>query len=141
MKKCFDSDDVKIATLVRKVAPGEDLLNPNQIKVVIDKFNRAIYFSRSVIPFIREAEPSQWTLRHSFYKHIGLYAYRTDVLEELTRLSRTPLEIAESLEQNRWIENGFKINTAVTKWESIGIDTPEDLEKAKALFSHFFDLK
>ena len=140
LKKCFDSEDVKIATLIRKTAPGEDLFNPNQIKVVIDKFNQALYFSRSVIPFVREADPSQWTLRHSFYKHVGLYAYRTDVLGELTRLFRTPLEIAESLEQNRWLENGFRIKTSVTKWESIGIDTPEDLEKAKEIFGHLFIL-
>jgi 3-deoxy-manno-octulosonate cytidylyltransferase (CMP-KDO synthetase) len=80
---------------------------------------------------------SKWTLKHTFYKHIGLYAYRTTTLAKITRLPRSPLEIAESLEQNRWLENGYRIRTALTKWESVGIDTPEDLEKAKLLLDHF----
>ena len=130
LKSCFNDKSVEIATLIRKTLPGEDIFNPNQPKVVTDSEGNALYFSRSAIPFIRDCEPSLWTEKHVFFKHIGLYAYRTSVLRKITRLERSSLEIAESLEQNRWIENGFKIRTAITEWESIGIDTPDDLEKA-----------
>lgn len=127
---CFNDKTVEIATLIRKTLPGEDLFNPNQPKVVVDSSGNALYFSRSVIPYIRDAEKEKWHEKHIFYKHIGLYAYRTGVLRQVTKLNRSSLEIAESLEQNRWLENGLKIRTAVTEWESIGIDTPGDLEKA-----------
>jgi 3-deoxy-manno-octulosonate cytidylyltransferase (CMP-KDO synthetase) len=134
---CFNSPEVKLATLIRKVEAHEDIFNPNHPKVIVNKSGYAIYFSRSVIPYIRDAEKEEWIKKHLFYKHIGLYAYRSTVLSEITKLPRSPLEIAESLEQNRWIENGFSIRTAVTKWESIGIDTPEDLEKAKLILEEF----
>ena len=91
----------------------------------------AIYFSRAAIPYMRDAETREWSEKHTYYKHIGLYAYRAETLRQLTTLPQGNLEIAESLEQNRWIENGFRIRTALTIWENIGIDTPEDLEKAK----------
>lgn len=131
---CFNDSTVEIATLVRKVGSGEDILNPNQVKVVLDKSGNAIYFSRAAIPFVRDSEASGWTNKHTFYKHLGLYAYRTKTLGAITSLPRSPLEIAESLEQNRWIENGYRIRTAVTVWESLCIDTPEDLERAKIFF-------
>jgi 3-deoxy-manno-octulosonate cytidylyltransferase (CMP-KDO synthetase) len=134
---CFNSPGVELATLIRKVEVHEDIFNPNHPKVIVNNSGDAIYFSRSVIPYIRDAEKDDWINKHLFYKHIGLYAYRTSVLSKITRLPRSPLEIAESLEQNRWIENGFRIRTAVTKWESIGIDTPEDLEKAKLILDEF----
>ncbi|MEI6047578.1 MAG: 3-deoxy-manno-octulosonate cytidylyltransferase [Bacteroidota bacterium] len=137
LMKCFTGESVEIATLVRKVDPGEDIFNPNQPKVIINTEGDAIYFSRAAIPFIRDTEKSDWSLKHVYYKHIGLYAYRTKTLKKLTLLPRSPLEISESLEQNRWIENGFRIRTAVTSWESIGIDTPDDLEKAKLLLDQF----
>jgi 3-deoxy-manno-octulosonate cytidylyltransferase (CMP-KDO synthetase) len=130
IKSCFSDRNVEIATLIRKADPGEDIFNPNQVKVVLDSEGNAIYFSRSAIPYYRDAEPSEWSGKHTFFKHIGLYAYRTGVLKKITKLPRSPLEIAESLEQNRWIENGLKIRTAVTKWESISIDTPDDLKRA-----------
>jgi 3-deoxy-manno-octulosonate cytidylyltransferase (CMP-KDO synthetase) len=130
VKDCFRNEDVEIATLIRKADPGEDIFNPNQPKVILNTFGDAIYFSRAAIPFIREAEKSEWTRKHVYYKHIGLYAYRTDILKRITRLTQSPLEISECLEQNRWLENGFRIRTALTVWESIGIDTPEDLERA-----------
>ncbi len=135
---CFSDPGVEIATLIRKAGPEEDLFNPNHPKVIIDSEKNAIYFSRSVIPFIRDFDRSEWSLRHIYYKHIGLYAYRTGVLKKITGLERSPLEMAESLEQNRWIENGFRIRTAVTPWESIGIDTPDDLEKARLLINNYF---
>ena len=138
LMKCFSDSKVKIATLVRKVEPGEDVTNPNQPKVILNKEGDAIYFSRAAIPYIRDSEMVDWSKKHVFYKHPGLYAYRTKTLKQLTLLARSPLEIAESLEQNRWIENGFHIRTAVTTWASIGIDTPDDLQKAKLLLEDFF---
>lgn len=137
LMKCFNSEEVELATLIRKAEPGEDIFNQNQPKVIVNTQGDAIYFSRSVIPFVRDAEKDEWTMRHIFFKHIGLYAYRTETLGRITRLQQSPLEKAESLEQNRWIENGFRIRTAVTEWESIGIDTPEDLQKAKLLLDKF----
>jgi 3-deoxy-manno-octulosonate cytidylyltransferase (CMP-KDO synthetase) len=131
VKQCFRSENVQIATLIRKAEPGEDIFNPNQPKVIINTEGDAIYFSRAAIPFHREGEKGEWTGKHSYYKHIGLYAYRAETLRRITRLAPSPLEIAESLEQNRWIENGFRIRTAVTIWESVGIDTPGDLERAQ----------
>ena len=134
---CFNSEEVEIATLIRKVEVHEDIFNPNQPKVVINRAGDAIYFSRSVIPYVRDAEKDEWTKKHPYYKHIGLYAYRLAALKNITLLPGSPLESAESLEQNRWIENGIRIRTAITKWESTGIDTPEDLEKAKSILKDF----
>jgi 3-deoxy-manno-octulosonate cytidylyltransferase (CMP-KDO synthetase) len=134
--QCFNVKDVEIATLVRKVDPGEDIFNPNQPKVILTSEGNAMYFSRAAIPFIRDAEQNTWSKKHIYYKHIGLYGYRTETLRKITLLPRSPLEISESLEQNRWIENGFKIRTATTIWETIGIDTPDDLEKAKLILDN-----
>ena len=134
LASCFEDSSVEIATLVRRAEPDEDLANPNQPKVVIDIYGNAIYFSRSVIPFLRDVPAAEWPARHTYYKHIGLYAYRTSVLKQITLLPGSPLEKAESLEQNRWLENGFRIRTAVTLWESIGIDTPDDLERVEKIF-------
>ena len=139
LKQCFSEDTVEIATLVRKAETGEDIFNPNQPKVVINPAGDAMYFSRATIPYIRDTETWKWTGKHVFYKHIGVYAYRSETLKKITVLKRSPLEIAESLEQNRWLENGFHIRTAVTLWESTGIDTPDDLEKAKLLFEDCID--
>ncbi len=133
LKNCFSDPDVGIATLVRKTEPGEDIFNPNQPKVVIGSNGDALYFSRAAIPYLRDDLKEEWSFKHTYYKHIGLYAYSSEVLKKITKLSRSPLEITESLEQNRWIENGYRIRTAVTIWESFGIDTPEDLEKANKL--------
>jgi 3-deoxy-manno-octulosonate cytidylyltransferase (CMP-KDO synthetase) len=136
--KCFTDKTVELATLVRKVEPGEDVFNPNQPKVILNSKGDAIYFSRSTIPYIRDTEKNEWSRNHVFYKHIGLYAYRSETLKKITLLARSLLEISESLEQNRWIENGYRIRTAVTTWESISIDTPDDLEKAKLRLEHFY---
>lgn len=130
---CFDSNDTQLATLVKPFKPEDNfevLSNPNSPKVVVNKNSEAIYFSRSVIPFIRDSKPDTWTSKHIFYKHIGIYAYRADILQEVTQLTQSPLEIAESLEQLRWIENGYKIKVGYTDVETIGIDTPADMEKA-----------
>jgi len=133
LKLCFNDKTVQIATLIRKAAAGEDIFNPNQPKVILDNDGNAIYFSRAAIPYIRDYEGQEWSARHVYYKHIGLYAYKTEVLKKITKLQRSFLEKAESLEQNRWIENGFKIRCATTEWESFGIDTPEDLKRAATL--------
>ena len=131
---CFDSEKVDIATLVKPFSAesGIDALeNPNSPKVVINEQGEAIYFSRSVIPYLRGVERSEWLKHHTFYKHIGIYAFRAKVLNEVTALEQTPLEKAESLEQLRWLESGYKIKVGVTDIETIGIDTPEDLERAE----------
>ena len=136
LKACFDSENAELATLVKpfKKEDGIDtLFNPNSPKVVINKNNEAIYFSRSVIPFVRDAHNTEWLDKYVFYKHIGMYAYRADVLEEITQLSQSSLEKAESLEQLRWIENGYRIRVGYTDVETIGIDTPEDMERALSI--------
>lgn len=133
LKECFDSKDVELATLVKpfKKEDGFDVLfNPNSPKVVINKKSEAIYFSRSIVPYIRDAYHTEWLDKHIFYKHIGMYAYRVDVLKEITQLPQSSLEKAESLEQLRWIENGYHIRVGYTDVETIGIDTPEDMERA-----------
>ena len=137
LMNCFGSESVEIATLIRIAGKDEDIFNPNQPKVIINTAGDAIYFSRAAIPYIRDIEKSKWSENHSYYKHIGLYAYKTETLKKITQLNRSPLEISESLEQNRWIENGFSIRTAVTSWESIGVDTPDDLERANMLLGNF----
>lgn len=121
----------ELATLIQKIATLEQLHSVGEAKVVINKDREAIYFSRSPIPFVQKAETKDWLNKTTFYRHVGLYAYRADVLEKITKLAPSPLEKAESLEQLRWIENGFKIKTVETEMEeSICIDTPDDLKKA-----------
>ena len=134
IEACFDDTSVEIATLVRPFNSerGFDALSdPNTPKVVLDNARNAVYFSRSVIPYVRNHEPENWTSATQFYTHIGMYAYRADVLAQITQLPQSPLELAESLEQLRWIENGFKIRAAVSEYPNIGIDTPADLEIAR----------
>jgi 3-deoxy-manno-octulosonate cytidylyltransferase (CMP-KDO synthetase) len=120
----------EIATLVKVIDQEEQLFNVNVVKAVVSKTHEALYFSRSTIPHIRNTNEPEWLARHTFYKHIGMYAYRSDILKQLTALEVSSLEKAESLEQLRWLENGFKIKVAETKTETIGIDTPDDLNKA-----------
>ena len=131
---CFEDEATDIATLVKPFAAEDGLValqNPNSPEVVLDNESRAIYFSRSVIPYLRGVEPEEWLSKHTFYKHIGMYAFRREVLREVTSLPQSTLEKAESLEQLRWLENGYKIGVGVTNIETVGIDTPEDLERAE----------
>lgn len=133
---CFDSPQTQIATLVRPFEASEGyeaLANPNSPKVVLNERHEALYFSRSVIPYLRGVEPAEWLARHTYYKHIGMYGYRADVLGQITCLPQSSLELAESLEQLRWLQNGYTIKVGITTQETIGIDTPADLEKAIAL--------
>ncbi len=131
LKACFDSPETEIATLIKPISDASEITNANRPKVVINRNQEALYFSRSPIPFVRDANAEEWLSRHQFYCHLGMYAYRFDVLQELTKLPVGILEKAESLEQLRWLENGYRIRTAQTQVESIGIDTPEDLENAR----------
>ncbi len=126
------SAGVQLATLIRKIDDLEALFDPNKVRVILNVFHEAIYFSRNPIPYVRGAEREMWLQKHTFYQHVGMYAYRPDILAEITRLPVSSLEKAESLEQLRWIENGYRIKTAVTAHESMGIDTPEDLQKVLA---------
>jgi len=131
---CFDTPDTQIATLIRPFSEADslaDLENPNTPKVAWSReTGEALLFSRSVIPFMRGIDRSEWLRQGKFFRHIGMYAYRADVLRQITQLSPTPLEQAESLEQLRWLENGYRIRVAETDIQTIGIDTPDDLEKA-----------
>lgn len=134
LKRCFESDDTQIATLVKPFVESdgiEALENPNSPKVVVDKQMHALYFSRSVIPYLRGIEREEWLKHHTFYKHIGIYAFRADILKEVTSLPQSTLEKGESLEQLRWLECGYKIGVGITNIETIGIDTPEDLVRAE----------
>ena len=128
---CFD-EEIEMATLVIPVKETENLFEGG-VYVVIDKFKNALYFSRSVIPFVRDAEPLQWQQKHTFYKHVGMYAFVPDALREFATLQQTSLEKAESLEQNRWLENGKKIKVEVTHSNAIPVDTFDDLEKVRAI--------
>lgn len=121
---------IQIHTLIKKITDREQVFDPNVVKVVLDENKRALYFSRQAIPYMRDEHPDHWLDHHSYYKHIGLYAYRTAALLKISKLSPGKLEKAESLEQLRWLENGLKIYTTLTTKESLGIDTPDDLKKA-----------
>lgn len=132
--ECFDDPQTMIATLGRPFSNNDtiaELENPNSPKIVCDNNNFAMYFSRSIIPYIRNVEKQEWLNSFNYLKHIGLYAYRRNVLSEITQLKQSSLEIAESLEQLRWLQNGYKIKVGITEIETIGIDTPEDLQKAE----------
>lgn len=132
---CFDTEATDIATLVKPFSadtPMEDITNPNSPKVVTDENGYALYFSRSVIPYLRGIDYEKWPKHHTFLKHIGLYAYRAQTLRAITALPQGNLELCESLEQLRWLQAGLRIRVAQTQTETIGIDTPADLERAEA---------
>ena len=139
VKACFDDASTQIATLVKPFSADDSfaaLENVNSPKVVVNANWNAMYFSRSIIPFQRNAEKQDWLKGHTYYKHIGLYAYRMEVLREITALPQSPLELAESLEQLRWLENGYRIKVGISEVETIGIDTPQDLAQAEAFLKN-----
>ncbi len=127
------SNSFELGTLVKVIDDNETLFNNNTPKVVLSECGEALYFSRETIPHLRGIDKSEWFGKQTFYKHIGIYAYRTDVLREIVKLKQGTLEQLEKLEQLRWLENGYKIKVVITEEESIGIDVPEDLEKVKSL--------
>lgn len=138
IKACFNQPDTQIATLVKPFTQAdgwEALQNPNSPKVVVNQRMEALYFSRSVIPYCRGKEQHDWLSNHTYYKHIGLYAYTLPTLQAITRLPQSSLELAESLEQLRWLENGYTIRVGISQVETIGIDTPEDLQRAELFFN------
>jgi 3-deoxy-manno-octulosonate cytidylyltransferase (CMP-KDO synthetase) len=126
---CFENEKTQIATLVKKISDDVELFNANTPKVILNKEQEAIYFSRQPIPYIRGKKTEEWMNEFTFYKHIGIYAYRTKILAEITGLKQSSLELAEALEQLRWIENGYKIKVKITDFESIAVDIPDDLKK------------
>ena len=131
----FDDPTTQIGTLGKRFETIEAVQKPNSPKFVTDKRGFALYFSRSIIPYIRGKEQDEWLQHFPFLKHLGLYAYRREVLREITLLPQSPLEIAESLEQLRWLENGYRIRVGLTDVETVGIDTPEDLQRAEAFLA------
>jgi len=128
IKSCFEDPKAEIATLIKEIDNSEDIFDANKPKVICDKNMNAICFSRSPIPFLRNIDKPEWHIKHKYYRHIGMYAYKSDTLQSLTKLPQSSLELAESLEQMRWIENGYKIKVKETLFDSKGIDTPEDLK-------------
>lgn len=134
VKNCFTEPTTRVATIARPFDPSRgfaSLADPNVVKLTMGIDGYALYFSRSVIPHVRGCEPDEWPSKVQFFCHVGLYAYRYSALREITELKRSPLEIAESLEQLRWLENGYRIKVAITNLPTIGIDTSADLEEAR----------
>ena len=136
LMRLFDNPATQIGTLGKRFDSIEATLNPNSPKIVTDLQGFALYFSRSIIPFVRGIEQTEWLKSYPFLKHLGLYAYRREVLHEVTQLPQSHLELAESLEQLRWLENGYRIRVGLTDVETVGIDTPEDLERAEEFLNH-----
>lgn len=128
---CFTDGEVQIATLKTAIHSTAELMSPNNVKVVCDLRGRALYFSRQPLPHLRGVEPEQWMEHHPYFKHVGIYAFRTETLEALVRLQQSPLELSESLEQLRWLENGYEIQVKETAVANIGIDTPADMALAE----------
>ena len=132
----ISQEDVQLASLARRMDDEEELFSPNTVKVVMDKEGRAMYFSRSPIPFMRNVDKEQWLEKGDFYQHVGIYAYKADALRNIAAMQPTALELSESLEQLRWLENGMEIRMAVTDSVNVSIDTPVDLAKAEQLIQN-----
>lgn len=132
---CFADADTQIATLKTVIRGQEELMSANNVKVICNPRGKAVYFSRQPIPYLRGVEPELWLQHQAYYKHVGIYAFRAEALHEVVRLKQSPLELSESLEQLRWLENGYTIEVRETEHANIGIDTPEDLEKAEQLLT------
>ena len=131
LMQLFDAPETQIGTLGKPFESIDAVENPNSPKIVTDNRGFALYFSRSVIPYIRGKERDSWFGEYPFLKHLGIYAYRREVLAEVTKLPMSSLEKAESLEQLRWLQNGYRIRVGLTDIETVGIDTPEDLTRAE----------
>lgn len=129
LMRCFDDEATQIGTLAKKIETTGEVFNPHKPKVVFSKQKKALYFSRSAIPFVRNVPETNWLAETLFFKHIGIYAYRSNVLRQIAELEPSPLEKAEALEQNRWLENGFPIRVQITEIENKAIDTPNDLQE------------
>ena len=130
---CFNLPDTELATLVIKVTNEDDLFNKSEVFVTFDLNKRALYFSRAIIPELKDTDKSEWLKKTDYYKHVGMYAYTPNALKKFARLPQTRLELTEGLEQNRWLENGYPIRIAFTEHDSIPVDTPEDLERIRKI--------
>ena len=135
LMQLFDNPDTQIGTLGKRFDTIDAATSPNSPKIVTDLQGFALYFSRSVIPFVRGVDSKEWLAHFPYLKHLGLYAYRREVLRQITRLPQSPLELAESLEQLRWLEHGYRTRVGLTEVETVGIDTPEDLQRAEAFLA------
>jgi len=136
MAQVFINPDIEMATPIKQIQSVEELHDPNLVRVVTDKMNYAMYFSRAVIPFVRDmVDKEEQVRRHRFYKHIGIYAYRKVLLQKLAQLSPSRLEQMEKLEQLRALENGIRIYTVETEYDSVGVDTVEDLERVNKILT------
>lgn len=124
-------DDTQLASLAKKIVDEEELFSPNTVKVVMDKTGNALYFSRNPIPFMRNLDRGEWLKNGVFYKHVGIYAYKSETLRRVAEMQPTALEVSESLEQLRWLENGIDIRMGITDSENVSIDQPKDIEKAE----------
>lgn len=124
-------DDTQIASLAKRIEETKELFSPNTVKVVMDKQGRALYFSRNPIPFMRGIDVNEWMFHGTFYKHVGIYAYKANTLRQIASMTPAALEIAESLEQLRWLENGLSISMGITEMENVSIDLPDDIERAE----------
>lgn len=132
----FSNPNIEISTLKRQIFDKKELFSPNVVKVITDIYNKAIYFSRNPLPFVANMSEDEWLMQHDFYKHIGIYAYRTEILRKITNLATSNLENCEKLEQLRWIENGFSIYAFVTNSDVYSVDVPEDVEKIERLINN-----
>ena len=133
LKSLFTDEYIMMGTLVSPVQDPSDLDNESEAFVVFDKNRNALYFSRSVIPYLAKISRTQWFDHHTFYKHVGMYAYTPEALEIFASLAQSELEVSEGLEQNRWLENGYSIKIGITDRPGMCVDTPEDLERIKAI--------
>ena len=124
-------DDTQIASLAKRIEDEDELFSPNTVKVVMDKEGNALYFSRNPIPFMRNVDRKDWLSKGVFYKHIGIYAYKAEALRQIAEMQPSTLEMAESLEQLRWLENGLRIRMGITQEENVSIDEPSDIDKAE----------
>lgn len=134
--ECFDTNSFDVATFITQIENEEELTNPNNVKVVLGNNNRAIYFSRSAVPYLRDVELNKWLLHNDFWKHIGIYAYKNEALEFFVRCKQSNLELMEKLEQLRLLEHGFKFQCVPLNKKLVGVDTPDDLEKVKILLNN-----
>jgi 3-deoxy-manno-octulosonate cytidylyltransferase (CMP-KDO synthetase) len=128
--------NTELATQMIKCNSYDMLMDTGEVKIVLNENKEALYFSRSVIPFVKNEDQKNWHLKHDYYRHVGMYAYRADILEKISKLPVSSLEKAESLEQLRWLQNGFKIKCVETSYESHCVDTPEDIVKVLKLMNH-----
>ena len=136
LAELISSEESQLASLCKPIKDADELFDDNVVKVVFDTKGKALYFSRHTIPFLRKVDKDEqrWMKERTFYKHIGIYAYKVDVLREIASLPQSGLELAECLEQLRWLENSYTIKMGVTEFESYSIDTPQDVEKCLKFF-------